>query len=297
LRLLALAAAVCLAAAACSSNGPSEGGNQRPTDSNTSSAQDNSAVALVPAAVKAKGTLTVAVDASYAPDEFIDTDGKTIIGMNPDLTKALGDTLGLKVSLVNVGADAIIPGLQSGKYDLSVSSWTDNKDREQAVDFVTYYKAGTSFMIKTGTGVTVNTLDDLCGKAVGVEKSTTQLDDITAQNTTCKNEGKAAIDIQVFPDQNAANLALTSARVQVGMADSPVAAYQVKLSNNALSVVGQTYGTAPYGIAIPKDSGMTNAVLAAVKALMAHGSYAAILDKWGLADGAISDPVINGAVN
>ena len=81
------------------------------------------------------------------------------------------------------------------------------------------------------------------------------------------------------------------------MADSPVAAYQVKQSNGQFKLVGKSYGTAPYGIAIPKNNGMAKPVLAALKALMANGTYKAILTKWGIADGRDHEPAINGATS
>ena len=109
--------------------------------------------------------------------------------------------------------------------------------------------------------------------------------------------GKPAVKLSVFPDQNGANLAINSGRADVGMADSPVADYQVAKSNGQFKIVGKPYGTAPYGIAIPKDNGMAKPVLAGLKALMADGQYAAILKKWGVQDGALSSPQINGAIN
>jgi polar amino acid transport system substrate-binding protein len=81
------------------------------------------------------------------------------------------------------------------------------------------------------------------------------------------------------------------------MADSPVAAYQVKKSNGAFKLVGTPYGTAPYGIAIPKNNGMAPAIQAALKDLIADGTYTTILDKWGIQAGAIQNPVINGAIS
>jgi len=105
------------------------------------------------------------------------------------------------------------------------------------------------------------------------------------------------VTVSVFPDQNGANLALSSGRSDVGMADSPVADYQVKKSNGQFKLTGKSYGTAPYGIAIPKDSGLDKPVLAALKALMANGQYKAILAKWGISSGAITNPQINGATN
>ena len=251
----------------------------------------------VPAAIKSKGSLVVAADASYAPNEFIDTDGTTVIGMDADLAKALGQVMGLNVSVQNVKFDNIIPGLASGKYDLGMSSFTDTKDREKTVDFVTYFTAGTSFFIKANGGPAINTLDDLCGHNVAVEKGTTQLDDATAQDGKCKSASKPGVNVLSFDDQNGANLALSSGRADVGMADSPVADYQVKQSNGTFKVSGQPYGVAPYGIAIPKSNGMAQVVLDGIKLLISNGTYKQILDNWGIADGAISNPAINAAVS
>jgi polar amino acid transport system substrate-binding protein len=283
--------------AACGSSTASSAPSTGASAGSITASKDATIAATVPAAITSKGTLTVAADASYAPNEFFDTDGTTVIGMDADLAKALAQVMGLNANVVNGSFDTIIPGLASGKYDLGMSSFTDTKDREKTVDFVTYFSAGTSFFIKVGSGVTVNTLADLCGLKVGVEKGTTQLADSTAQSAKCTAAGKAAVDVQAFPDQNSANLALSSGRVQVGMADSPVVEYQVKQSNGQFQVTGQTYGTAPYGIAIPKTTGLTQPVLAAMKNLIASGVYLNILTKWGVQAGAITTPVVNGAVS
>ena len=251
----------------------------------------------MPAAIKSKGTLTVASEAQYAPNEFIAPDGHTIIGMDADLMNALGEVLGLKVKLVNSNFETIIPGLAAGRYDVGASSFTDTKEREKTVDFVDYYTAGISFYAKSTGNPGVNGVADLCGKKVAVEKGTTQQADSEAQNAKCKNAGKPGVTTLTFPDQNGANLALSSGRAQVGMADSPVAAYQVKQSGGKFKLVGTPYGTAPYGIAIPKKSGLAPAVLVAMKGLVADGTYGKILTKWGIQSGAITTPVINGATS
>jgi len=253
--------------------------------------------AEVPAKVKAKGTLTVAADATYAPDEFIASDGHTVVGMDADLAKALGTLLGLKVNVVNATFDTIIPGLASGKYDLGMSSFTDTKARQKVVDFVTYFSAGTSFYVKASGGPTIGALSDLCGHTVAVERGTTEQSDATAQDRKCRSAGKPGVSVSVFPDQNGANLAISSGRAQVGMADSPVAAYVVRQAKGQFKLTGKAYGTAPYGIAIPKGNGMAKPILDAVKALMANGTYKSILTEWGIQDGAISNPTINGATS
>jgi len=252
-----------------------------------------SIAAEVPSAIASKGTLVVAADASYAPNEFVAPDGHTVIGMDADLAVTLATVMGLRVNVQNVGFDAIIPGLASGKYDLGMSSFTDTKDREKTVDFVTYFSAGSSFFVKSAGGPNIQTSADLCGHHVAVETTTVQLDDANAQKKKCTDSGKADVDVQVYPDQNAANLALSSGRADVGYADSPVVAYAVKQSNGQFKLSGQAFNTAPYGIAIPKNNGMTKPIQDALKELIADGIYKQILDRWGIAAGAINNPQIN----
>ena len=251
----------------------------------------------VPSKIRSKGSLVVASDATYAPMEFIAKDGKTVIGVDADLAKALGTVMGLKLNVQNASFDGIIPGLKAGKYGIGMSSFTDTKARQKVVDFVTYFSAGTSFYEKASGGPAVSGLASLCGKSVAVENGTTEQSDATAQNKTCKKDGKPGVSVKAYPDQNSANLAISSGRQQIGMADSPVAAYIVKQSHGQFKLVGKSYGTAPYGIAIPKGDGMTKPILAAVKYLMKQGSYEKILKKWGVQKGAISNPKINGAIS
>jgi polar amino acid transport system substrate-binding protein len=151
--------------------------------------------------------------------------------------------------------------------------------------------------VKTSGGPAVQSLADLCGHSVAAEKGTTQQADAQSQASKCKAAGKAAVTVQVYNDQNAVNLALSSGRAQVAMADSPVAEYQVKQSKGMFKLSGPSYANAPYGIAIPKNSGMTKPVLAGIKHLMADGTYTQILKKWGLQTGAIDNPGINKAVS
>jgi polar amino acid transport system substrate-binding protein len=85
--------------------------------------------------------------------------------------------------------------------------------------------------------------------------------------------------------------------VDVGFADTPVAHYAVKQSDGNFKSVGPSIANAPYGIAMAKDSGLPQPVLAAVKKLMADGTYKQILDYWGLGVISIDNPTINGAID
>ncbi len=301
---VAVASVACLAfVAGCGSSNSSSSTSSASSGSTGSSSGSSTATkdakiaALVPAAIVKNGTLTVAADATYAPNEFIASDGHTVIGMDADLMKALAAVMGLKVKIVNATFDSIIPGLAAGKYDVGASSFTDTKEREKTVNFVTYFTAGESFYTKASGGAAVSTIADLCGHTVAVEKGTTEADDATAQGKKCKSAGKAGVTVLTFPDQNGANLAVSSGRAQLGFADSPVAEYVVKQSNGQFKLVGQSYANAPYGIAVPKNSGLEKALLAALQKLMSDGQYKAILTHWGVEAGAISNPKINGATS
>jgi polar amino acid transport system substrate-binding protein len=261
----------------------------------TPSGADAAIAAQVPAAIKSKGTLIVATEAQYAPNEFIAPDGRSIIGMDPDLMKALGAVMGLKVEVINSNFETIIPGLADGRYDVGASSFTDTKEREKTVDFVDYYNAGISFYAKSTTNPGVNEVGDLCGKTVAVEKGTVEQEEAEAQDKRCGKAGKPAVSVLIYPGQDAVNLAVSSGRAVVGMADSPVVAYQIKESNGQFKLVGKSYKFAPYGLALPKTSGMTTPILAALKLLIANGTYTKIMEKWGLQGGAITTPAINGA--
>jgi polar amino acid transport system substrate-binding protein len=265
--------------------------------------KDATIAAEVPASIASKGSITVATDASYAPNEFVSTTDQSLEGMDVDLGHALGDVMGIKFNFVNAGFDSIIPGMQSGRYQVGMSSFTDTKEREGQVDFVTYFSAGTGFYTAKG-GPAITGLDSLCGHTVGAEVSTTQLADAKAQSTKCTSEGKSAVQALAFPTQNAANLALSSGRVEVVMADSPVASYAVQQSGGKFVLSTGVYGTAPYGIAIARPSGtapgqapMTKPILDALEKLKADGVYDKIMQKWKLTAGEIANFQINGAVS
>jgi len=283
-----------------SSASSSAGASSSATTSAGSSAAagaDSTVAPLVPSAIKSKGTITVAADASYAPNEFVGPDGHTVVGMDADLMTAIAATMGLKATISNVTFDAIIPGLAAGKYDIGASSFTDTKAREKVVDFVDYFSAGESFFTKASGGSAISSLAGLCGKSVAVENTTTEQTDAQTQGKKCKAAGKPAVNVISFPNQNAANLALSSGRAQFGFVDSPIAAYQVKKSNGQFKLIGPTIAAAPYGIAIAKKSGLQKPVLAALEVLIKNGTYTKILTKWGVQAGATSSPKVNGATS
>lgn len=290
---VSLVAAATLALSGCSSSGTKASKSSTAgaaSSGASSSATSSSLKSLVPAKIASKGTLNFALDATYPPDESKDSSGK-IVGLDADLADAIATQLGLKAQLTNATFDTIIPGLQSGKFDVGMSSFTDTLAREKVVDFVDYFKAGEGFYVKAGGSTKFNGLSSLCGAKVSVENGTTEQTDAQAQAKKCK------VTVLSFSDQNAANLAVSSGRADVGFADSQVADYIVKQSNGQFQSSGSAFAVSPYGIALPKGNGMAKAVQAAVAALIKSGGYAKILSKWGVSSGAITTPTVNGATS
>jgi polar amino acid transport system substrate-binding protein len=298
--------AVAVLAAACSSSSSSTGTSTTAAPSTTATTvalpttviptqpTDAAIAATVPAAVKSKGTIDVAMDATYAPDEFIAPDGSTIVGMDADLATAITQVLGLKAKLINATFDTIIPGIQSGKYGMGASSFTDTIARQKVVDFVDYFTAGEGFYVKSGSPLAFNGLTSLCGHTVAVESGTTEQSDAVAQGKKCTT-GK--VTVLSFGNQSQANLAVSSGRADVGFADSQVAGYIVATSNGVFQNSGTAFEVAPYGLALPKGNGMAAPVQAAVNQLISNGVYNQILTKWGVQSGAVTSSVINGATS
>jgi len=284
--LLGLTAAVLLLAAcgAGGSGAPSSSG-AGPASGSASASKDDALAKLVPPNVSADGKLVIGSDASYPPNEFYDTDGQTFIGMDVDLGKAIAQKLGLTAEFQNSAFGAILLGIGSDKYELGMSSFTINAEREKSVDMVSYFNAGTKAAVLKGNPDHLN-LDDLCGKAVGTQKDTVQEQDVNARSKKCQAQGKAPIALTALQAQTDVTLALTSKRIVAMLADSPVVNYAVIQTNGQLEQLGSQYEAAPYGITLKKGQGeFTKAIQGAVQALIDDGTYGKIVTKWNGASG------------
>ena len=290
---LVAAVLVSLALAGCGGDEPETTSGESTESPPVSVTADSELAAMVPASVTEDGVLVVATDASYAPNEFFDEDNETLVGMTIDLGMALGEVLGVEVQFENSPFDSIIPGLESGKFELGMSSFTINPERMEVVDMVSYFVAGTSWAAPVDNPEAVSP-DDACGKKVAVQKATVQLDDITARSEECLASGKAEITIDQYTLQSDATTAVVAGKDDAMLADSPVVAYAVKQTGGQLEVIGDSYDDAPYGIAVPKaDPDFAKAVQGAVQALIDGGRYTEILDEWGVTDGAVETADLN----
>ncbi|MCU1582884.1 MAG: transporter substrate-binding protein [Microbacteriaceae bacterium] len=286
-----LAVVAALALSGCVDNsapaGPSASGGASVT-------KNDAAIALLPAKIKSAGEIQVGVDATYAPNEYKDANGKPI-GWDIDLFDAVSATLGVKAVYNVAGFDTILPNITGAKYDVGVSSFTDTVEREKQVNFVNYYSAG--ILWASPAGKTVDPAN-ACGLKVAVETGTTEeQDELPAKSTACTAAGKPAIQILKFDGQDQATNAVVLGQADAMTADSPITEYAIAKSGGKLKAAGKTFEVAPYGVAVAKGSTLDQAIQKAFQALVDDGTYKKILDKWGVADGGLAAITINAAAN
>ena len=291
--LLGLMMTFALVAAGCGDDSDTGAGGGTDTTA-AAPAVDEALAAKVPDTIKSDGKLLIGTDPTYAPNEFLDTDGKTVIGFDVDLFNAVAAKLGLQTEWQPSKFADIIPGVQSGKYETGVSSFTINDERKQQVNMISYFSAGTQWGTKKGNPTGIQP-DNACGKKVAVQTATVQeTEDLPQRNKDCESAGNPAITIDSYQDQGQATAAVVSGKDDAMLADSPVLAYAVKQTNGQLELLGDIYDSAPYGYVVEKDQAdFAQAIADAVSALITDGTYKTILEKWGVQAGAIDDPAVN----
>ncbi|GAA4503292.1 ABC transporter substrate-binding protein [Actinoallomurus oryzae] len=255
--------------------------------------------------IQRAGRILIATDALYPPNEF--KRGDQIVGFDVDLGNALARKLGVRAEFQDVRFDTILQALDEGKYDISLSSFTDTRERESRFDFVTYFSAGTMLLVPKGNPRRLRPDGlSLCGKKIAVEKGTTQEEELSRKDATrpgtgtridaCRSAGRPAPIRLSYDDQVAANEALAKGRADASLTDSPSAVYGAKESGGRLQCAGSPYRTGLYGVAVPKrSSDLRDAIFKAMKTLMSDGTYRRLTTQWGLTSGAVPDTRINAA--
>ncbi|MEU3314853.1 ABC transporter substrate-binding protein [Streptomyces sp. NPDC048387] len=280
-------------------------GDQTDKSSTGSGTGDSSAplFSKLPKKVQDAGVIKVGSDTAYAPMEFVQ-DGK-IVGVDPDIAEALGKQLGVKLQFTSGTFDGLITSLETGRQDVAISSITDNKKRQEGlddkgqkigkgVDFVDYMSSGVSLLVKKGNPDNIKSLDDLCGKTVAVQRGTIYEDTFKAQADKCGADKK--LTIEAFDTDAEAQTRVKAGGAVADLNDFPVTAYIAKNSGggNDFEVGGQQSDVGLFGIAVSKDNTqLRDALKEAVDAIIKDGSYAKVLEKWNVKDGAVQSATIN----
>ena len=239
----------------------------------------------MPEDIRTTGRLVIGVNVPYAPNEFKDSSGE-IVGFDVDLMNAVAKTLGLTPDYRETAFESIMPSVSGGTFNVGMSSFTDTKDREANVDFVTYFQAGTLWAQRTGSSVDP---DAACGLKIGVTYASIQeTEEVPAKSDACVAAGVSPIDKVVFTRQDDLTAALIAGDVEAMSADSPVTGFAVKLSGGELATGrGRSSTLAPYGWPVAKGSGLAEPLRRALEHLMQTGEYRTIATMWGVEKGMI----------
>ena len=190
--------------------------------------------------------------------------------------------------------DSIVPSVGS-KYDLGISSFTITDERKAAVDFVSYYKAGSTWAVQKGNPTKFDP-SNLCGLKIAVQTGTTQEEEVNEANQSCPADKK--IEVLSSKLQTDVTTNVVTGKAVAFYADSPVAGYAISQTGGQIESVGEAVGVAKQGIAIKKgDTQMDEAVQKAMAKLMADGTYTKILKQWGVESGAVDTAEINPAAD
>ena len=261
---------------------------------------DKAAQALLPAEYL-KGGIDVASDIPYEPFEYEDENG-TLTGFDVELGKLIGQKLGTEIRFNDSVFDTIIPNLEAGTNDIILSSMSDTIERQAKVDFVDYNIGGSQMIVAKGNPEGINDAMGLCGKTVIVQNGTIQIDLVGTMSTDCETAGMDKITILQLPDAPSMENALRAGQGSAVMMDSFVAQGAAAKAGNGeyFDVVSDPaapngYDAGYVGIAIlKKNTGLRDAIQAALQSLIDDGQYATLLATWNMSANGVQSASING---
>ncbi|WP_067143242.1 ABC transporter substrate-binding protein [Microtetraspora malaysiensis] len=255
---------------------------------------DEELAAKAPASLKSGG-LKVVSSIGYPPMELYASDGKTAIGFDPALARAIARKLGVKVTITDEEFNSQIPGVLTGRYDFVISSMSDTPERQGQVTFVDYVQAGAALLVKKGNPAGINGPKDLCGKTVSVVDNGSSMELAESYDADCKKDGKPAVDILKFPGDTEAMLQVGNGRAQATVTDYVVAAYKTADPQLGMEAIALDGTAAPWGIGMkPDNTQLIDSVKGALDSLIKSGEYGNLLKAWNLDALAVESAVVNG---
>ncbi|NUT10430.1 MAG: ABC transporter substrate-binding protein [Nonomuraea sp.] len=255
---------------------------------------DQAVAAKAPARLKTEG-LKVVSSIGYPPMELYASDGKTPIGFDPALARAIARKLGAKITITDEEFNSQIPGVLTGRYDFVISSMSDTPERQKQVTFVDYVQAGAGMIVKKGNPAGIAAPADLCGKTVSVVDNGSSMELAESYDADCEKSGKPAVNVLKFPGDQEALIQVTGGRAQASITDYVVAAEKAADPKLAVEAVALEGTESPWGIGMkPDDKQLIDSVKGALDSLITSGEYAKLLHAWNLDKLAVQSAVING---
>ena len=225
-----------------------------------------------------EGKLIMATNAEFPPYEY--KEGDTIIGIDAEVAKLIADKLDLELEIADVDFDSIIPGVQSGKYDMGMAGMTVTDERKEKVNFSDSYATGVQVVIVKEDS-NIKSIDDLEGKKIGAQQGTTGY--IYASDSV-ENGGYGEENVTGYQNGALAVEALKGGKVDCVIIDNePAKAYVA--ANEGLKILDTEYRTEDYAICFAKENTeLQEKVNTALKELIEDGSVKKVVDKYIKAD-------------
>jgi polar amino acid transport system substrate-binding protein len=244
--------------------------------------------------------ITVGSDIEYPPLEYYGEGSSAPQGFDVDLAHAIAQRLGVQAHFVDfTDLDGLLPALVAGRFDVVMSGMPDTPEhRASGVAFVDYLMSGTSILVPKGNPKAVHSVDDLCGQTVAVQKDSEQdTSAVPEQSAACRAAGRPEVDVVALASDAGALEQLRRGRVAAVLTDAAVAGYNAKTSGGGAEFdeTGAPAGGGTYGIAVGARSiELRDALVEALAAVMAAGTYRTLVEKWGLTRAALDAPAVNG---
>lgn len=250
--------------------------------------------AELPASIKAKGEIVVAIMPNYPPMDFKDPATNTLTGLDYDLGNALAERLGVKIKWQETGFEQMINALTTDRVDMVLSGMTDTAERQASVTFVDYFTSGPQFYTLQ-KNKDFNEITDLCGKKVGTSRRTTFPAEIAEwSKANCEAAGKPAINVIGTEGSADARAQLRQSRIDAAMQGSETLPYLKTQEKDMYKTVGLPISKQFTGLGVSKKKPeLSEAVKVALQSMIDDGTYQTILKKWDLELGAIKTVTVN----
>ena len=224
-------------------------------------------------AVQAPKVLKVGTEPTFAPFEFQKEGSKEFDGFDMDLIRAIGKQLNMKVEILNMGFDALIPAINAGNIDVAIAGMSITPDRQKAVDMSDPYYVSGLVVVVGKDNAAVKSVNDLNDKGIAVQIGT------TGAERAAKVPGAK---VKNFNTNAEVFLELKNKGVEAVIIDKPVAEYFLATGGGKdyAKIVGDTMEAESYGISLKKNSPLTTDINKALLDLKKNGEYDKLYTKW-----------------
>ncbi|MCW3818966.1 ABC transporter substrate-binding protein [Micromonospora sp. DR5-3] len=251
--------------------------------------------ASLPAAIAASKEIRIGLSPDFPPMEYRDEKSQQLAGVDVELAKALGASLGLKVTFVEEKFDQLMNSVSTGRVDIVMSGISDTVQRQETVDFVDYFKSEGRLYTLSARAGEFTSPDQVCGKKLAVSKTTDYYQQaLDLDKKECQGAGRPAIQILPTDSGSAARLQLEQKRADLAIQGAENLAFFAKTQPGKFDVVLDPLPANPFAVVLKKgDKPMADLVTKGLTQIQQDGTYDKILKAAGLEYGSMK-PVFNG---